>query len=616
MFREQRARVLGFLRTGRKDQAPPGLPFGWPDWHDFGLGSLEIAERMAPLLSLTWDAAGSAFTSRIGLDPDQWSVTDPHTARMVDEAALAFSDSMNRTTSLSLDRALARTREELHEGVVKEGESVEVLTKRVGAIFDGAEKWRARRIAQTETSRAVHAAQERSAERSGVVAGWEWLLSGDACPTCVAIAARARYVRLGHAFAVIGDDPHYSRIPYPPAHPHCNCSVLPILDADPQPAWSDTLHNPTPATDEEHDQVAALTQARDEATLGRRLKPTTVKPGPKPKPPAAARPARSVRPVPAAPKKPEKPPWQVGTPIDPDRPIGERIAAADHLKAKLEAILGLDDGGIAQARIDALLAQLKALNDESQAYLVGPGLGRSHRDAAHVAALKEFDRRTKGLTAEIEATHEKARARLAEGLAGFLDLPAPSRVEWDHFDGQGAWKTSANASTRKKARDWLEAKIARGPNDKWIEVHWNAKRKVRAYANKADASIMVADNEKAATMVHELGHHVEFRVKGAEKAAQDFLKHRVGNEPLQSLKAVLGGSYGPDEEGRADDFAKAFGDRHAWYVGKHYSQGATEILSMGIEMLYNSPVHFAKTDPEFCKFILGILDGSMRTPTP
>ena len=232
VFREQRKAVLRFLRTGRKawaghelstkdDAHPIGpLPAGWPDFHDFGLGSIDQAWRFTPLLKLTWDAAAKAFAPGVGLDPDSWSVVNPHTERMIDEAVLAFSDSMNATTSLALDEALARTREELKAGVVERGEALTAITKRINGIFDGAEKWRARRIAWTETSRAVHAAQEQAAIASGVVTGWRLLLSSDACPLCVAVYRRAPTVRLGHAFAVIGDNPHYSTIKFPPLHPY------------------------------------------------------------------------------------------------------------------------------------------------------------------------------------------------------------------------------------------------------------------------------------------------------------------------------------------------------------------------------------------------------------
>jgi hypothetical protein len=276
VFREQRAAILRFLKTGRKDQGPPP-PAQWPDWDDFRLGALAISERMTPLLRLTWEQAADAFAPRVGLDPDAWSVVNPFTERMIEEAALAFCESTNETTSLQLDEALRKLREELNAGIVEVGESLARLTKRVNAIFDQATTSRARRIAWTETSRAVHAAQEQAAIHSGVVTGWKWLLSGDACPLCFAVAARCPAVRLGQPFAVIGDDPHYSTIKFPPLHPHCNCSMVQVLDSDDQPAWGDTLHDPDPATEDEHRRVAEETQARDDATLRKRMRPAATR---------------------------------------------------------------------------------------------------------------------------------------------------------------------------------------------------------------------------------------------------------------------------------------------------------------------------------------------------
>lgn len=273
VFREQRRAVLGFLRTGRKDSGgADGLPYHWPDWTDFRLGALKISERMTPLLKMTWSQAADKFAPRVGLDPNEWSVVNPHTERMIDDAALAFCQSTNETTSLQLDDALAKTREALKQGVVEKGESLFYLTKRVNKIFDGAETWRARRIAQTETSRAVHAAQEQAAIQSGVVKGWQWLLSSDACPICLAIGARARFVRLGQPFAVIGGNPVYSAIKFPPAHPHCNCTVLEILDDEAPPKWAETLDQPKPL---ESDLEQAV----------KPKKPRRIKPAPAPKKP-------------------------------------------------------------------------------------------------------------------------------------------------------------------------------------------------------------------------------------------------------------------------------------------------------------------------------------------
>lgn len=220
----------------------------------FELGDLKISERMTPLLSAIWDKAGQRFNSKLGLDPNAWEVTNPHTRRMIEESALTFCEVTNRTTSLQLDEALRRTRKELAEGVVDRGESLKQLTQRVLSVFDRADKSRARSIAASEASRAVHAAQEEAAKQSGVVAGFEWLLSDDACPLCHTVARRAKAVRLGQAFAYSGDHPVYSQVRFPPLHPSCQCTVVEVLKPEyggpENPIWAETLVQPVPAEED------------------------------------------------------------------------------------------------------------------------------------------------------------------------------------------------------------------------------------------------------------------------------------------------------------------------------------------------------------------------------
>lgn len=262
-FRVQRRAALAWARTGSTTKSwgrlstkvePPDSPLSWPGWDAFGLGPRSLAKRMTPLLQLVWDKAARLFAPRVGLDPDEWSVVDPNTRRMIEEAALAFSEKTLATTSLQIEDAIAKTRAELIAGVVERGESVQALTKRINNVFDQAETWRARRIAQTETSRAVHAAQEQTAIASGVVAGWKWLLSDDACPLCKTIARRAPFVRLGQPFAITSDDPHYGTVKAPPLHPHCNCTVLEVLDVEADGvAWAETLQRPRPDPEDEDD---------------------------------------------------------------------------------------------------------------------------------------------------------------------------------------------------------------------------------------------------------------------------------------------------------------------------------------------------------------------------
>lgn len=611
VFRDQRSKILAYLRTGRKDGHVGPLPAAWPDWHDFGLGALDVAERMTPLLRLTWDAAGSKFTSQVGLDPDRWDVTNPHTARMIEEAALAFADSTNRTTSLSLDRALARTREELHQGVVVEGESVSKLTKRIQAIFTGAEKYRARAIAQTETSRAVHAAQEQAAIQSGVVTGFEWLLSGDACPICIAIAARCPAVRLGHAFAVIGDNPHYSQIKFPPAHPHCNCTVVEVLDIDEQPAWHDTLHQPEAATEDEHRRVAEATQARDNETLGgkpQKPKPPPAKPPAASRPPRADRPKPAPKPKPAKPVKPAKPAWQWGEPVDPDLPIGERIKRSPAWDRTKELAKANEAYDLARTSARAFEESLKDLFDQTTALINAGGIPDAER-AVRAAKLKELQGNLKAA----RKRRDDARPIAAAETRKLLEVPAKERFDWScDF---GGLKSPAAKKAAAEADRFLPEIVAKtqGQGKTSAGIRWQETTRSRPYAD-AGGTIHLRYCETADQAVHEWGHHVEFSVPGAREAAQEFLRHRAGPDPLRKLSDLIPGRiYDPHEVAFEDEFKKAFGE-HGPYCGKQYPDGDTELISMGLEKLYTDPGGFARKDPEYCAFVLGILDGSLRKP--
>ncbi len=123
------------------------------------------------------------------------------------------------------------------------------------------------------------------------------------------------------------------------------------------------------------------------------------------------------------------------------------------------------------------------------------------------------------------------------------------------------------------------------------------------------------DSEEVA--VHELAHSLEYFLPGVNAATQEFLRYRCKDEEPQQLNKVIPGSgYDDKEKGRKDNFEKAFGERSAWYVGKDYGGSSSEIISMGLEKLYNDPTGFAKKDPEYVAFLVGILDGSLRKRIP
>jgi len=210
-------------------------------------------EQIIPHISLIWDKGGKRLRSEIGLDPDRWRVTSEFLRAAIRTATLSFAESTQASFvedfQQNYDAAKNAIRAEIEAGRMNAGETTEQLAKRIQKYFQDTNRFRARRIAQTEAVRAHHQAKEWSAVDSQVVVGWEWITTSASCKICDAIArdmnnpSGRRRIRLGQNFAVIGDNPAYKNVRFPPAHPHCRCTIRAILDSvyskDPTPVtWS------------------------------------------------------------------------------------------------------------------------------------------------------------------------------------------------------------------------------------------------------------------------------------------------------------------------------------------------------------------------------------------
>lgn len=128
-----------------------------------------------------------------------------------------------------------------------------------------------------------------------------------------------------------------------------------------------------------------------------------------------------------------------------------------------------------------------------------------------------------------------------------------------------------------------------------------------------DEGIVMDDRSGAAVVVHEFGHWLD-DAGGAGASAKAFLNYRVGDEPPTPMRTIAPhANYSINETGRKDRFDELFSDpNYAYYTGKEYRGDASEITAMGLQALYERPADLATKDPEYCLFILGILDGSLR----
>lgn len=159
---------------------------------------------------------------------------DEDVTGFMEEHVPNFSFRVNEETARELRRTLA-------EGL-EAGESIPDLRNRVQDVFNFGRKYRATRIARTETIRASNRAAEFAYMQSGVVEGKEWLIADDerTCPFCRYMdeATDIKTQSLGANFLDKGDTLEvdgkvlkldYEDIQDPPLHVSCRCTIIPIL---------------------------------------------------------------------------------------------------------------------------------------------------------------------------------------------------------------------------------------------------------------------------------------------------------------------------------------------------------------------------------------------------
>lgn len=206
----------------------------------------ELASALEPVLDLIWDEAAGAFGAKVGVDPKEFTSSNPKVKASIFSQIKDLVGSVTSTIADELKVATAKIRDLVTGGTITPDEAPDELVKEYDVIFDELPDWKARAIAVTEASRATHEMQLLMGKESGAVTGWRWMANADACPICIEIEQDCPVVMEGEAFAIIGDDPVYATITCPPAHVNCLCSLEPVLIDDIQPdTWGVTLIQPS-----------------------------------------------------------------------------------------------------------------------------------------------------------------------------------------------------------------------------------------------------------------------------------------------------------------------------------------------------------------------------------
>lgn len=123
----------------------------------------------------------------------------------------------------------------------------------------------------------------------------------------------------------------------------------------------------------------------------------------------------------------------------------------------------------------------------------------------------------------------------------------------------------------------------------------------RAYARRGE--IILTPQSTLRTALHELGHVLEFSNPRNLQAALNVYDSRTANEALVSLASLFPNSgYMQNEMTRVDRFPSA-------YMGKDYGRRATEIISIGLEMMYDDAAALARDHPDIFDVVFNALRG-------
>lgn len=114
-------------------------------------------------------------------------------------------------------------------------------------------------------------------------------------------------------------------------------------------------------------------------------------------------------------------------------------------------------------------------------------------------------------------------------------------------------------------------------------------------------TIKVDRYEEKATTCHELGHHLEYSDPLIRRKAMEFLATRTAGEQTKRFYDIIHKGYAKDEVGKPDKFMNA-------YTGKIYTDGATEVISMGFTHMTSELSMWVKLDPGHFDFMYAILN--------
>jgi hypothetical protein len=278
--------------------------------------------------------------------------------------------------------------------------------------------------------------------------------------------------------------------------------------------------------------------------------------------------------------------------VEQARAIRQRVAdLADERDARLSE-LRAEKAGLAE--------QLEILRRDrnNAATGLGPPL-----TAEEVAALARLELQSADVAQELSRTHDLFGRRAmdlisveAEGTTVAVRLP------------EGATPALARAVEEGLAdlRRLVPADKLSGVTIDMRYIPPTAEQ--RAFFDVTGKFIGTSQHMPPRTFVHEMGHAIETRHPDLLQQSLAFVARRTAGESARLLRDLMNDPrYELLEVARPDKFISP-------YIGKEYV-GASEVLSMGLEMLATDPIGFAELDADMFEFIVALLRRAVEGPT-
>lgn len=323
------------------------------------------------------------------------------------------------------------------------------------------------------------------------------------------------------------------------------------------------------------------------------------------------RPRRAPAPIP---RKPPPPPTgeartaaQVGAELE---EVGRRTARIratieTQLEPLNERIIGLN------GRLEALGARIAKLAEGS------PALARLEAERARV--MKEL----RGVAGRAGTLHKRrvtvgaarrntlqatvARPVAERNLGTFANRA--SKAPLGGWIGPGGVKHAGTQPSRHAVRQSGVANFRALVAKKWLTAPDGRPIRVSLLSTKRNRSffdrgpVRLSRNAGEHTVVHELGHSIEWFHPDVLRSSLRFYDRRTAGEAVQRLRDLRPlVNYDFHEMTRVDAFIDP-------YVGREYGRQFTEVLSMGLEYMSRDPLEFWQKDPDHFAYIWNIMRG-------